>query len=134
MPPGTNASPVPRISQSDLAVYRALQGELAALQRLQKEERLRLLQLMDGGVPVEPGPLEVRLLRREQRFLTRVFLVGVFGEKGYDELRARAEPTTVRVLTIEECRDRVGGTAPPGAGSHPSPGRAASGVGPPFKP
>jgi len=121
---GTNTPPFPVIRQSELAGYRAIQAELAALQRLQKEERRRLLERVESGTPVEPGPLAVLLRRSPQQRLTRGFLMRALGEKRYYQLKKKVEPTTVTFLTITGCPDEACGPGGTGVGSHPAAGRA----------
>ena len=97
------------ITQRDLEESKALRDQLEALKRRVARERDRLLRLVEGHAPVEPGRLGVEVRESSQRLVTKAFLVSVVGEDGYEDMRAEAPPTVYRRLVV---RARGGGRAP----------------------
>ncbi len=103
----TKRSPVLLIGQAELARYLELKADLAGMMQVVKAERARLLGLIDDGVPVEPGPLGVRVRRGHEQRVSRRSLIEALGEDGYDELRRMLVPRDITYLFVTERPDVV---------------------------
>jgi hypothetical protein len=83
------------------------QAELEAFLELEKQgyrhtaEREKLIELLDRGAWIEPGPITVRLDRRPRWLLSAKALTPVVGTAGVQELLAAIEPTIYRHLKVE---------------------------------
>ena len=105
MTDGSKGQPGSVITQRDLKTYLSLKHRLVVLKRRFAKKRLRLIRLVDGNAPVEPGRLGIDVEPYTQRRITKAFLVAVLGEVGYEDMRSEAPPTVYRRLVIDE-RDR----------------------------
>lgn len=99
---GSSGAAKPAVTQRDLEDFLALRRELSSLKRRYKLARERLLQLVDGHAPVEPGRLQVEVRASAQQLVTKAFLVSVLGEEDYEAMRAEAPPTVYRRLVVGE--------------------------------
>jgi hypothetical protein len=108
----------PAISQRDLSDFLALKGQLEALKRRFALERERLLLLVEGHTPVEPGRLHAEVRESAYPRVTKAFLVGVLGEDGYEEMRAEAPPTVYRRLVVGERARETNAIVGQGANTH----------------
>lgn len=99
---GSNSAAKPAVSQRNLEDFLALRRELTSLKRRYTLSRERLLQLVDGDAPVEPGRLQVEVRESAQQLITKSYLVSVLGEDGYEDMRAEAPPTVYRRLVVGE--------------------------------
>jgi hypothetical protein len=110
-------TPIPGLDQSALVgqqvtVTAVTQAQLAAFLEVRRQAwrhpvlRDQLLDLLDGGAWVEPGPLRVRVERTSRRILSAGALTPVLGEVRYRELLDAVEPTVCRNLIVEEAPRR----------------------------
>jgi hypothetical protein len=99
---GSNGAAKPAVTQRDLEEFLALKRELTSLKRRYTLARERLLQLVDGHAPVEPGRLQVEVRASAQQLITKAFLVSVLGEEDYEAMRGEAPPTVYRRLVVGE--------------------------------
>ena len=99
---GSNGAAKPAVTQRDLEEFLALQRQLSSLKRQYTLAKERLLQLVEGHAPVEPGRLGVEVRESAQQLVTKSFLVSVLGEDGYEDMRAEAPPTVYRRLVVGE--------------------------------
>ena len=99
---GSSGAAKPAVTQRDLEDFLALQRSCTSLKRRYTLARERLLELVEGHAPVEPGRLGVEVRESARQLVTKAFLVSVLGEEDYEAMRAEAPPTVFRRLVVGE--------------------------------
>lgn len=90
------------IPQQQLERYRVLSAQSRDLSWTVEQLRKALLSQHDAGVPVEAGPLDLDVVRTEQRRITNDDLVRVLGLEVVEEVRTQVQPTISRSVKIVE--------------------------------
>jgi hypothetical protein len=108
----------PAITQRDLEEFLALKGQLSSLKGRYAQARQRLLRLVEGDVPVEPGRLQVEVQESVHHRISKSFLVAILGEEDYECMRSEAPPTVYRRLVVGERDCKSTSTLGQGAGAH----------------
>jgi len=102
------------ITQGELEMYSLLREQMEAIKQVVEEQRLRLIQLVQGNAQVEPGRLVIEVRESVQRRVTKDFLVAEMGLDGYEDMRNEAPAVVSRRLHV---RERAGGWHRPAGGS-----------------
>jgi hypothetical protein len=82
------------------------QADLEAFLELERQgyrhtaERKKLIELLDGGAWIEPGPISARLDRRPHHILSEKTLAPILGSARVQQLVAAVEPSIWRHLIV----------------------------------
>lgn len=74
--------------------------ELNEVLRERDSFRQRIMDMLDAGVPIEPGPLTAHLSEIEQRRFNTSSLIAVLGAEGVERLKMLIRPTVCRTLRV----------------------------------
>jgi hypothetical protein len=86
------------ITQTMLREFKALAAHAKQLRVL----RARLIELLEAGTPIQPGPLTVAITRHPARRLTKAKLSALIGADLVEAYLAHVEPSENRRLDVRE--------------------------------
>lgn len=95
-----SSQPSRTVLQADLQLIR----ELGRAMRRYSALRQGVLEILDAGGDVEPGPLGVSVTAQEMRVISYPKLVDAIGQQDADWIGSHVEPTIIRRLIIVDER------------------------------
>ena len=88
------------LTQTELLEYQQLMLTERGAKATRLPMRLELIQRLDRGAQIEPGPLVCRLTRREQMLLSRDKVVSAIGWAEFERLISLIKPTVCERFTV----------------------------------
>lgn len=108
-PTGESAPVSPRVTQEMLAAYAELREVTRELRKVAGELREEIMNSLEQGGEVEPGPLTAEIRTAEQQRFSLAKLSRLLGEQRAQELQSQIEPTVSRALWVLPARQGAAG-------------------------
>ncbi|MGO9598758.1 MAG: hypothetical protein ACLP7Q_12285 [Isosphaeraceae bacterium] len=90
------------ISQSEIQELRELKEQMRKVRACHDRAKAEIIDKLRRGVPVQQGSWNVRLITRNNRFLSAKSLLPLFGKAEVERLKNQVQPTISYSVEISE--------------------------------